>query len=470
VLPESFKDKRVTIMGLGRFGGGVAAAKYLASQGAQIAVTDLRTPEQLADSITQLNSQASKTTWYLGDHPAEAFDGSEIVVVSPAVRPDNPSVEYCRSQGIVITSEIELFVRRNPATTIAVTGSNGKSTTCQLIHDLLETNVDESRRIWLGGNIGRSLLPSLKEIRSTDFVVIELSSFQLHQLRGSGFRPHVAVVTGLTPNHLDWHPDLSHYISSKQVVLASQRSADAAVLPDELDHWPVRGRCLRFGLSDGGEDGVYIEDGSLIVRVDNMETAERITLNSALRGNHNRRNLTAAVAAVRMALERLPKLHPAIQRFRGLPHRMQIVCQAAGRVFIDDSSSTTPESTIAALTSVSAKCILIAGGGDKGVDLNPLGKKIAERTKRVITIGATADSLANAVFSATSDKVASTVIQAADFVSAFEHAVELTSPGDIVLLSPGCSSHGWFNDFRERGHAFARLAKKWCDIQEKTNE
>ncbi len=467
---ESFQDKRVTIMGLGRFGGGSAVAEFFASQGAQITVTDLRTPEQLSESIDHINKQNIDAAWYLGGHPDEAFEDCDIVVVNPAVKPNNEQVENCRSQGIQLTSEIELFIQHNPALTIAVTGSNGKSTTCQLIHNLIQANVDDSRQVWLGGNIGRSLLPSLNEIEASDIVVLELSSFQLHQLRGCGFRSDVAVVTGLSPNHLDWHPNLSHYYSSKHVISASQKSTDVTVLPDDPDQWPVRGRCLWFGLSDTGEEGVFIEDGCLITRVGDTETAERITPAAALRGDHNLRNLAAAVAAARAALDRSPELHSVICRFRGLPHRMQVVCQASGRVFVDDSSSTTPESTIAALKSISSDCVLIVGGSDKGVDLSTLAGQIVEHTKRVVTIGATADSLANAVLTAACDGVAPAVVQANGFQSAFHHAVDLSVPGDIVLLSPGCSSHDWFKDFRERGHSFARLAHEWCEAQEQPSK
>lgn len=466
-LPADFKDRRVTIMGLGRFGGGVAAARYLGEQGARLSVTDLRSPAELAESVQQLEQAGIDATWYLGGHPDSAFQDCEILVVNPAVRPDDERVARCRRDGVIITGEIELFIDRNPAFTVGVTGSNGKSTTCQLVHDLLRSNVGSDCSVYLGGNIGRSLLPDLSEIRSQDFVVLELSSFQLHQLRDRGFRVNVGVVTSLSPNHLDWHPDLQHYISSKQVISASRQSTDRLVLPDELDHWPVHGPCLRFGLSDSGEPGVFIEDGALIVRTGTTECAERISVGAALRGDHNLRNLAAAVAAVRMSVEGPLKTESAIREFRGLPHRLRTVAQAAGRCFVDDSSSTTPESTIAALQSLTARCVLIVGGGNKGVDLGPLARQIAAHTDRVVTIGATAHALAEAVLSEPVDDRLPVVVEATDFDTAFASAVALTEPGDIVLLSPGCSSHDWFTDFRERGLAFTRLASAWCQAQEK---
>lgn len=465
-LPASFRDRRVTIMGLGRFGGGAAVAGYLACQGAQLAITDLRSSEELEDSTRSLHDLDVEATWYLGEHPPEAFDDCEFLVVNPAVRPQNEHVKRCREQGAVITSEIELFTQHNPAFTIAVTGSNGKSTVCRLIHDLLKSNIETSREVWLGGNIGRSLLPDVDSIQSTDFVVLELSSFQLHQLRDCCFRPDVAVVTGLSPNHLDWHPSLAHYYSSKRVISATQQAHSTTVLPDQLDSWPVRGRCLRFGVADGGEDGAYVEAGSLIVRVNDRETADRLVLSTALRGRHNQANVAAAVAAVTAALDAPIDVHDALRHFGGLPHRMQVVARGNERLFIDDSCSTTPESTIAALRALETPCVLIVGGGDKGVDLQGLATEIARSTNRVITIGSTAESLSRSVLSNVPAGTAAEVFQANSFESAFQQAVELTRPGDIVLLSPGCSSHGWFTDFRERGQLFARLAKDWCQNQE----
>ena len=455
----------MTIMGLGRFGGGVAAARYLAGQGAQLAITDLQLANELDESVRQL--EGISADWYLGGHPETAFKDCEFLVVSPAVRPGNPLVESCVHRGVVITSEIELFVDRNPAFTIAVTGSCGKSTTCQLIHDLLRANIPEERSIWCGGNIGRSLLPEIEAIGAGDIVVLELSSFQLHQLRDKSFRADVAVLTGLSPNHLDWHPDMQHYTKSKQVISAAQRPNDYIVIPSELDDWPVRGHRLNFGLNDTGEDGIFIEDGSIIIRTAACESAERVPVSSALRGHHNLRNLAAAVGAVRLTVDGPLEMQSAIRQFRGLPHRLQLVAQGAGRYFVDDSSSTTPDSTIAAMQSLPTECVLIAGGADKGADLATLGKYIARFTDRLVAVGTTADALSESVLSEPAVDQLPTVIQANDFETAFERAVELTRPGDIVLLSPGCSSHDWFHDFRERGRVFARLACKWCQAQKK---
>ncbi len=453
-------------MGLGRFGGGVAAAIFLADQGATVTITDLRSASELSESIELIEAAGVRPAWFLSGHPDEAFHDCELLVVSPAVRPDNAGVDKLRQNGLPITSEIELFVRSNPALTIAVTGSNGKSTTTQLIGELLKANLPPQRRVWVGGNIESSLLLQLNRIDAHDVVVLELSSFQLHQLRDCSFRPDVAVVTNLTANHLDWHPDFEHYASSKHVVTVNQRSSDAMVLPADLDEWPGKARCLRFGCEDAGEDGAYVEDGCVIVRADHHEVAQRVSLSSALNGRHNHRNVAAAVAAVSLVAGEDLEVSGTLQNFCGLPHRMQVVAQGVQRCFIDDSSSTTPESTMAALQCMTSRCVLIAGGADKGIDLGALCEQIATRTRAFLAVGATSVTMCSAVRAATDD-VKGPVVQACDnFESAFRQAVALSEPGDIVLLSPGCSSHGLFADYRERGTVFAELARQWCEQQE----
>ena len=199
-------------MGLGRFGGGVEAVRFLAQRGAAVTVTDQRPESELRDSLRQLDDCRLQAV-FTGGHPDAAFRDCEMLVVNPAVKPRDLNVRVDGKHGVLVTSEIELFLQHNPAFTIVVTGSNGKSTTCQLIHDLL-THTERTpgeltqQTVWLGGNMGRSLLPHVDELQSNDVVILELSSFQLFRLRDTGFRPDVAVVTGLSANHLDWHESL----------------------------------------------------------------------------------------------------------------------------------------------------------------------------------------------------------------------------------------------------------------------
>ncbi len=465
--PVELAGRRVTVMGLGHSGGGLAAARFALEQGACVTVTDERTERQLHDAVSQLRRFHGDLHLVLGGHPRAAFDACEVLIVSPAVRPGHPDVERCRNEGVRITSEIELFLQRQPARLIAVTGSNGKSTVTKLIGQLVEASCPEGSRVWVGGNIGRSLLPVVDRMRADDVAVVELSSFQLHQLADSGFRPDVAVVTGFSFNHLDWHPDGNHYRRSKEVISVHQTSEDTLVLPSELTDWPGKGRRVWFGLRDEGEDGVFLQDGVLLCRCGDREDALRVALSPALRPRHQQRNVVAAVAAARLG-QTVPRTNgddrmaAVLNRFRGLPHRFQLVCQARGRSFVNDSCATTPESCQAALDALPRSCVLIAGGGDKGVPLTTLCRRIADRARAFVATGRTGRKMADLVRRLRGSEAIPVVEYCSAFEDAFRRAVALSRPGDIVLLSPACSSHDQFTDYRERGDVFTRLAKDWC--------
>ena len=462
-----FQGLRATIMGLGRFGGGVAAATFLAQRGAIVTVTDLRGEQELADSVVQLD-RVPIARFALGNHPDDVLTGCQLLVVNPAVRPDNELVATARSRKIGVTTEIELFLRHNPAPVIAVTGSNGKSTTTAMIHHLLvRANPEFSGKVWLGGNIGISLLDRVGEIQSDDLVVLELSSFQLHLLRQGKFRPDIAILTNFSPNHLDWHGSESEYRRAKQAIFDAQESTDVAIVPDPTNsetgaaedrQWRIRGRRFQFGLHDSGADGAILEGGMLILRDRGFEDAIRMTVPLHIPGRHNQLNIAAAACAAWIAGANPMQFSAALQEFRPLPHRLQLVAERAGRQFWNDSIATTPESAMMALQVFSGRTILLAGGYDKGQDLAKFAAEIAARVVSVVLLGQTADSLKQLI-SSTAPHLPMTI--AADFPDAFRSAVAFSRQGDIVLLSPGCASYGWFQDFRERGDLFSAMARDW---------
>ncbi|MDZ4686367.1 MAG: Mur ligase family protein, partial [Planctomycetaceae bacterium] len=243
-----YRNRRITVMGLGSFGGGLGAVRFLADRGARVTVTDLRPEAQLTDSLAQL-ADVPVDCWVLGRHDEADFDAAELVVVNPAVRRDHPLLVRCRERGVPLTSEMNLFWQHQRGIVLAVTGSNGKSTTTALLHNIL---VQTGRTCWLGGNLGRSLLPMVDDIAAADFVVLELSSFQLADLDRLQARPHVAVVTNFAPNHLDWHGTIDEYRRAKQSLLRWQQATDIAVLngdDDDVRGWPVQGQTRLFGLS-----------------------------------------------------------------------------------------------------------------------------------------------------------------------------------------------------------------------------
>ncbi|MFO1003976.1 MAG: UDP-N-acetylmuramoyl-L-alanine--D-glutamate ligase, partial [Planctomycetaceae bacterium] len=395
--------------------------------------------------------------------------------------PDNVLVREAIQRGADVTTEIELFLRHNPAPVIAVTGSNGKSTTTALIHHLLSGSpTDEEpnsgfRRIWLGGNIGISLLGQLTEMSQDDMVVLELSSFQLETLRRKRFRPQIAVLTNFSPNHLDWHGNVAAYRKAKQAIFDFQTNEDVSIAPadDEefLDDaepapWKTRGERMQFGLSDQGDDGVFFDDGNLILRSarGTFEDSVRLKIPAQLPGTHNALNVAAACCAAWQAGADPESFSTTLKTFQPLPHRLQLVAENAGRQFWNDSIATTPESAIMALRVFSGRAILLAGGYDKGQDLRQFANEIKARAKAVVLMGKTAESLKTLLDSG--DPAATLpAIVAGDFAEAFACAVALSCSGDIVLLSPGCASYGWFRDYRERGELFCQLAREWRPVE-----
>lgn len=467
-LPDSvhrYQNLRVTVLGLGTFGGGAAVARFLAEHGARVTVTDLRSEADLADVLASLDD-VSLAAIHTGGHPDDAFSECQLLVVNPAVKPGSPFVAQCRQAGVTVSSEIEIFLHHCLAKVIAVTGSNGKSTTAALINTLLQANGSSPARSFLGGNIGQSLLPVVEELTADDTVVLELSSFQLEQLRHSGFAPSIAVLTNFTPNHLDWHGDVASYRSAKQVLFQRQRMNDVAILPEDLEvsnesGWRIRGQSLRFSTTDSGEDGVYLEQGHLVLRRGKYEEAFRMIPPNGLPGKHNAANIAAASCAAWCAGADPLRFAADIAPFQPLPHRLQCVAQGGGVAFFNDSVATTPESAIAAMQSFSGPVVLIAGGADKGCDYTHFGQVIASRAAAAVLIGDTAAPIESAIRKVVPDGRAPDVRIAEDFSAAFSRAVALVPQGGIVLLSPGCASYGWFRDYRDRGDQFIKLAQRW---------
>jgi len=454
---------RVTVMGLGSFGGGVGAARFLAGRGAQVTVTDLRDDEALADSCRQLDGVPG-INWRLGEHREEDFRDVDLVVVNPAVASESPWVEIARQSGALLTTEIGLFWQLNPGRTIAVTGSNGKSTTAAMIHAILDAGGEG--RTWLGGNIGGSLLEQLDAMASTDWVVLELSSFQLEHLDRQKAAAEIAVVTNLTPNHLDRHHTLDAYRHAKQAILRWQSPGQAAVLSSDdpdVAGWTTAGCRLGFGRDTGCGAGVFLgefadADQAAIVRVG--EVSREIPLGGWVRipGRHNLHNAAAATAAALLAGAGIADVRRGLQQFAGLPHRLQLVAECRGRRFYNDSLATTPESVAVALAAFDDPVVLLAGGYDKQIPLAGLADSIGEHAKAIALMGETAGML-DRHLADQSNQIPRSVCGSLE--QAFAWAIAQSSPGDNILLSPGCASYDWFTSFRERGKAFEQLARGW---------
>lgn len=445
---------RVTVMGLGRFGGGVGVTRHLVSRGADVLVTDLEPAEKLGESIARIDDlvHSGRVTLRLGEHNVSDFTTCDLVVANPAVaRPwENRFLRAAEAAGIPITTEIQLAVEALPERVVvaAITGSAGKSTTSALVHHILGAiaGSTEGWRAHLGGNIGGSLLDRLESIRAGDVVVLELSSFQLHWLRGFG--PDVAAVTNLDANHLDWHVTLEHYRASKLRILEGQRAGSVAVLGPGVRDWPTARGVRRVELEPGASiDGLLIP------------------------GAHNELNAAMALEVCRgvcgvkgIGFEEGLATRAA-RTFAGLPHRLRHVATIAGVRFYDDSKSTTPQATMLALDAFPDErervfgggVHLIAGGYDKGQDLAPI-VLAAPELKGMYTIGVTGEWLAKAA--------GTHALACGTLEVAMERVRERVGAGDVVLLSPGCASWDQFENYEKRGERFAALVRELFGVGE----
>ena len=431
---QELRGKRVTVAGLGRFGGQIAAARWLVEQGAVVLVTDQAPPEKLADSVRQLEGMPIE--FQLGRHREEDFAQSELIVASPAIPPSSPFLQAARSAGVPITGEIRLFIERCPAPIVGVTGTKGKSTTTAMLGEILR------RRFvtWVGGNIGHSLLPELVNIQKHHLVVLELSSFMLEHLSALRWSPHVAVVTLIAADHLDWHGSAEAYVNAKANIVRFQHPDDFAVLNEEdavamALASQTSARVVRFGVKD------------------------RRPLDLLLPGRHNQFNAQAAFAAAYELGVGRDDAEEALRHFRGLPHRLQLVHEERGVSYYNDSIATVPEAAMAALISFPSKRVIqIVGGSDKGLPLTALCNALLERAKAVLCIGVTGVKLAQ-MMSEPASQSSAAVYHCGDLPTAMKMARGIAALGDVVLLSPGCASYDQFVNFEQRGETFARLAR-----------
>ncbi len=433
--PPELSGCRATVMGLGTFGAGIAVTRFLLEQGAHVTLTDLKTETDLSRSLAELPEDA-RLTLHLGEHQLEDFSQTDLVVASPAVRPDNEFLRCARDGAVPVTTEMNLFWQHNRARVIGVTGSNGKSTTAALIHTMLQAAGINSH---LGGNIGRSLLPELPLLTSEAWVVLELSSFQLHYLDQIQAAPDIAVVTNLQPNHLDWHETLANYRHDKQALLRWQSPDQFAILPGDdpnVSRWPTDAKRIEF-----------TDEETPPLPIDDVLT---------LPGRHNRRNVLAAVRAARCAGAGSDAVRAAIAEFSPLPHRLECLGEFFGRRFYNDSLATTPESAIAALEAFDTPVVLLAGGSDKGVDLTEFAEAIVNKTKAVALMGETGPALQAAIEACGSPTVPQ-LYRPASLEEAFTWALGHSHVGYTILLSPGCASYDWFENFAERGERFRTL-------------
>lgn len=432
----------VTVVGAARTG--LSAARLLVGLGASVTLTDLRPAAELG-AETEAAGRTKGLRLELGGHRRETFLGSRLLVVSPGVPDDLPGLKEARSRGIPAIDEIEMVYQLTGTPILAVTGTNGKSTTTSLVGEMLAR---AGLRPFVGGNLGIPLSRALLTPESYGFLVAEVSSFQLE--RTVDFRPRIAVVTNFTPDHLDRHPSLESYARCKKRVFTRQRPEDFLVLngdDPEVRTWSGSGRTFLFSRRPA-VSGVWVEGDRIAAALPGFRGSLMPLDLIPLQGVHNLENVLAAAAAALLCGASPAAVRAAVADTRALEHRMEFVRELGGVRYINDSKGTNVGATMKSLESFRCPVHLIAGGKEKGTDFAPLAPLVAKGVKTLILIGQAADSLAAALGGLTETRRARDLEEAVTVAKARAH------PGEVVLLSPACASFDMFRNFEERGKAF----------------
>ena len=442
--------KNITVIGIGI--SNLPLIKYLVSLGANVTACDRRSAEDLGENYTELEKLGVK--FNLGDGYLNNLSG-DMIFKTPGMRYDVPELLKAKENGSIVTSEMEVFFEVCPSHIIAVTGSDGKTTTTTLIHKMM---TDAGYKTWLGGNIGNPLLTDTEKMKENDWVILELSSFQLHTMRKS---PEIAVITNISPNHLDMHKDYKEYIDAKKNIMLYQNEGDTLIVNADNQVTADIGKSAngavkyfsRNGMADVYLDGNIIKRG--IVEILNIKDIK-------IPGMHNVENYMAAIAAVSGLVSKEVIVNVA-KTFGGVEHRIELVRTLDGVKYYNSSIDSSPNRTINTLRVFPNKVIMIAGGKDKGIPYDEIGPALAEHVKVLILIGATSDKIQEALdaeINKTGNGKDIEVIRATSYEDAVNTARSKAHDGDVVLLSPASTSFDMFRNFEERGNLFKKIVNE----------
>jgi UDP-N-acetylmuramoylalanine--D-glutamate ligase len=438
-----FRGKKIVIIGMGRTG--VAVARFLGNQGARVTVTDNKSPDQWGDDFGKISGEK----WLeIGAYNADVLKDAALVVPSPGVPPRNELLTKSLQMNIPVISEIELAGRLISVPMIAVTGTNGKTTTTTLLGDILKNS---GKDVFVGGNIGKPLVEFLETSQTADFVVAEISSFQLQWTEA--FRPFIAVLLNVTRDHTDYHGSFDEYKRVKMRIFANQTGEDFAIVNAADDEElviadSVQSRVFKFSSNSLLRKGLFVEGDNIVLKMNDAEE-EIYALNRInLPGSHNAENTMAAIAAARICGCHREDIIEAVEAFRGLPHRIEFVDEKHSVRFYDDSKGTNVGAVLRALETFPSPVILLLGGRDKDGDFESLRPALKSKAKRIILFGEARERIASLI----GDDVPA--VQKIKLRDAVEEAYRSASPGDIVVLSPGCASFDEFTDYKERGNYF----------------
>lgn len=455
---EQFKNdirsKKVAVLGIGI--SNIPLIRYLINLGVAVTAFDKNTSESLKDAFSQL--EGLPVQYSLGNDYLSRLEGFDMIFRTPGMRPDLPELVDAVARGAELTSEMEVFLRLCPAQVFAVTGSDGKTTTTTLIYKIL---TEEGYNCWLGGNIGTPLLSKIDDVIETDKVILELSSFQLMTIKNC---PSIALITNISPNHLDVHKSLNEYIDAKKNIFINQTEKDKLILNYDNDITrsfgdEAKAKCVYFSRINNLNKGVVFQNGKIIVKSDENEIEIVDADSIKIPGVHNIENYMAATAAT-IDFVKPETIRKIATTFNGVEHRIELVRELNGVKFYNSSIDSSPSRTIAALSTFKRKVILIAGGKDKGIPYDSIGQIIAEKVKCLLLIGATAPRIEEAFnnyIHQTDIESDVKIIHCDTYEDVVNEAYKEAVPGDCVILSPASTSFDMFKNFEHRGNVFKEL-------------
>ena len=464
----NWNGTRTLILGAAR--QGIALARWLSRHGSNVTLNDSRSKSELA--FAQASLANTSVQWAVGGHPLELLDKTDVLCLSGGVPLTLPIVEEAVKRGIPLSNDSQIFMEVAPCKTIGITGSAGKTTTTTLVGEMAKKDAEGRRQnaenssfiihpsSFVGGNIGDPLINYVDEMTSDDIAILELSSFQLDQMTIS---PNISVILNITPNHLDRHGTMEAYTNAKARILEFQTDKDTAILgKDDKGAWSLRnkvkGNLFTFSLHDleEGLNGAYLHDGLLNLRDGNAYLPLLLREKIQLRGDHNVSNVLAAFTIGHAAGFKLDDMLEAVEEFRGVPHRLELVRELNGVRWYNDSIATAPERAMAAIHAFDEPIVLMLGGRDKNLPWGDIAKLICERVDHLVVFGEAADMIQKTV-SAVGGERGVDIHRAETLKDAVTLAANVASAGDVVLLSPGGTSFDEFKDFVERGEFF----RKW---------
>lgn len=445
------KNKRALVVGLGR--SGVASAFFLQDHGAKVTVSDSKSEAQLQNEIAALLDRGVSIE--TGRHGERTFRDQDLIVVSPGVPFDQPQLQHARTLGIPVIGEVELAFRFLQGRVIAITGSNGKTTTTTLVGEIL---LKSGKKTLVGGNIGTPVISLVPQSTPDTLVVLEISSFQLETIQE--FRPWIAAILNITPDHLDRHRTFQAYVDAKARIFMNQQATDFAVLnaddptcvtlqQEDRVKAPLAWFSRKHTLRDA--NGACVKDDQIIYRQNGREQSVLSRHDIQLKGAHNLENVLAAVSMGMLAGCAPQQIKKAVSEFRAVEHRLELVATVGGVAFYNDSKATNVDATLKALESFPGNIHVILGGKDKGSDYSVLNPLLRSRAKRAYLIGAAADKIGAQIQGST------TLVRSGTLERAVRQAFESAAPGDIVLLAPACASFDQFDNYEHRGHVFKEI-------------